>query len=116
MAAGEEFEYQRSSVEYYIGLAEALGFRTYIPPTSDILKTPRRYGYEGAFTMKDKFDQRDAEQQQSMMALQNELQQKRDHLNQLIGMKNERDYSRRNWRFDVAHGQEWAPVTPPKEG
>jgi hypothetical protein len=107
MAAGEEFEYQRSSVEYYCGLAEAMGFKLYIPPRSDILKTPRRYGYEGAFSILDKIRQRDEEQAAEVQQVQAQLQQTRDHLMNLVGAQSERSYLRRNWTFDVAHDQEW---------
>ena len=46
MATNSEYQAQRPSVEYWIALAEGMGIKVYIPPTSDILKCTQIYGFE----------------------------------------------------------------------
>ena len=46
MATNSEYQAQRPSVEWWLGLAEGLGIKVYIPPTSDILKCTQIYGFE----------------------------------------------------------------------
>ncbi len=46
MATSSEYQAQRPSVEWWCGLAEGLGIKFHIPPTSDILKCTQIYGFE----------------------------------------------------------------------
>jgi hypothetical protein len=46
MATSGEYQAQRPSVEWWLGLAEGLGIKVFIPPTSDILKCTQIYGFE----------------------------------------------------------------------
>ena len=46
MATELEYQSQRPSCEYYIGLAEGKGIKVYIPPESDLLKCFCDYGFE----------------------------------------------------------------------
>lgn len=46
MAQDTEYQAQRPSVEYWIGLAEGMGIKFYVPQTSDILKCTQLYGFE----------------------------------------------------------------------
>lgn len=41
-----EYEHQRPSCEYFIGLARGMGVDVYIPPQSDLMKTSRLYAFE----------------------------------------------------------------------
>jgi hypothetical protein len=41
---GQEYSYQRPSVEYYIGLARSCGIEVFVPDTCDILKCAYWYG------------------------------------------------------------------------
>ncbi len=50
MAVGSEYDSQRPSCEYYIGIAKGLGIDVRIPTASDLLKTRFIYGYEEAKT------------------------------------------------------------------
>jgi len=52
MAGGEEYAFERSCVEYWLGHAHAAGIRTVIPDDSDLMKSGYLYGYEeeGYFT------------------------------------------------------------------
>jgi hypothetical protein len=55
MSQDSEYGYQRPSCEYFIGFLRGRGIKVYIPPQSDLLKTPYMYGFEGdgqAFRMK----------------------------------------------------------------
>lgn len=46
MATDSEWGYQRPSCEYFIGLAEGMGIKVYVPPSSDLLKCTQLYGFE----------------------------------------------------------------------
>jgi len=46
MAVGTEYEVQRASCEYWIGIAEGMGIKMYIPDSSDLNKTRFIYAYE----------------------------------------------------------------------
>jgi len=46
MATDIEYQSQRPSCEYYIGLAVGRGIKVYIPPESDLLKCFYQYGFE----------------------------------------------------------------------
>jgi len=46
MATEIEYQSQRPSCEYYIGLAMGKGIKVYIPPESDLLKSFYAYGFE----------------------------------------------------------------------
>jgi len=48
MAVGSEYESQRPSCEYFLGLAVGRGIKVVIPPGSDLLKTRFRYGLQAA--------------------------------------------------------------------
>jgi hypothetical protein len=41
---GQEYSYQRPSVEYFVGIAQGMGIKTIIPDTCDILKCIYPYG------------------------------------------------------------------------
>lgn len=46
MAHDTEYEHQKPSGSYWIGVAEGRGIKVTIPPTSALLKKAHRYGYE----------------------------------------------------------------------
>lgn len=46
MATDSEYGWQRPSCEYWIGLAEGLGIKVIIPPSSDLLKATQLYAFE----------------------------------------------------------------------
>jgi hypothetical protein len=41
-----EYQIQKPSVEYYLGLAKGLGIKIYVPPVSDLLKSNFLYGLD----------------------------------------------------------------------
>lgn len=64
--SGGEYEYQRPSVEYFIGIARGRGVPVEVPDTCDLLKTTRLYGVDDGDSpfdakvraRKDELDQR----------------------------------------------------------
>jgi hypothetical protein len=46
MAVSTEYDEQRPSCEYFIGLARGRGIKVYIPEESHLLKVRYKYGYE----------------------------------------------------------------------
>jgi hypothetical protein len=46
MATDIEYQSQRPSCEYYIGVARGKGIKVYVPPESDLLKCFYQYGFE----------------------------------------------------------------------
>lgn len=99
MASDSEYGSQRPSCEYFIGLATGRGIKTYIPPVSDLLKTIFFYGYEQpseeAFTAKLK--NRNAELQAKAAAIQEEIKQKNDALQQYYGAMQDCQHIMKNW-------------------
>ena len=46
MAVGTEYDSQRPSCEYYLGIAKGRGIKIYLPLESDLLKTRYTYGFD----------------------------------------------------------------------
>ena len=46
MAQSEEYQRQKPSCEYLIGVAEGAGIKVELPPECDLLQSPRLYGFE----------------------------------------------------------------------
>ncbi len=68
MAMDSEYQSQRPSCEYFIGWARGAGIKVHIPPQSDLLGCPYRYGYEDDKASKflAKIEQTLAQHQQRM--------------------------------------------------
>ena len=56
MSVGGEYESQKPTASYWLGRAEGMGVKIYLPDNCDLLKTYYRYGYEDeqrdSFTVK----------------------------------------------------------------
>ena len=61
MALSGEYGYQRPSVEYFLGIAEGLGIKVYLPERCDLLTTTVLYGYEDHNRMAEKLRQQTME-------------------------------------------------------
>jgi hypothetical protein len=46
MVTTSEYADEMPSCEYFLGLAEGLGIKVYVPPAADMLKATKLYGYE----------------------------------------------------------------------
>ncbi len=67
-----EYAQQRPSCEYFVGFARGLGVTVHIPPQSDLLMAPYRYGYDDdkLNKMLAKLEQQTTEHQAKMIAHQ----------------------------------------------
>ncbi len=74
MAQDSEYAFQRPSCEYFIGIAEGLGIKVYIPCESDLVKAGVLYGYESDNTMRLKIKGRIKELQGRKNAAMQNLQ------------------------------------------
>ncbi len=73
MATASEYACQRPSCEYFIGYAEGLGVKVYLPDQSDLLKTPFLYGFE---------DEKKDFMKAKLLARKQELEQKKAEFQQ----------------------------------
>ena len=78
MATDSEYQYERPSVEYFIGIAKGRGIRFHVPEASDILKTMWLYPYEDSAPMRTKIESRRKE----LRARVNELNAQIQHFTQ----------------------------------
>ncbi len=77
MATDIEYQSQRPSCEYYIGLARGKGIKVYIPPESDLLKCFYQYGFE---------DGELSYMSQRLKRMEDEQAQKRQHFDNQINI------------------------------
>jgi hypothetical protein len=77
MATDIEYQSQRPSCEYYIGLARGKGTKVYIPPESDLLKAFYSYGFE---------DGELSYMSQRIKRFEEEMNAKRQHFDNQINM------------------------------
>lgn len=73
MCVADEYACQRPSCEYFIGYAEGLGIKVYLPDQSDLLKTPFLYGFE---------DEKQDFMRAKLLARKQELEQKKAEFQQ----------------------------------
>lgn len=106
MATNEEYQHQRPSVEYFIGIARGRGIGVYIPPECDMLKCFHLYGYEDGQATQTalKMKARVAELQNRVQAYQAEALAKRDAMNQMIGALDDVRYWMRTWSYGSTSG------------
>ena len=101
MAQDSEYQSQRPSCEYFIGIAEGLGIEVFIPETADLLKAEYLYGYDDPSVMRAKMEARLKE----LTGRRNEAQRQRDEAQvgflQITGAIEDVQYWLRNW----VHGE-----------
>lgn len=85
MAQDSEYQTQRPSCEYWLGRAEGMGIKTYIPPTSDLLKCAGLYGYETDNQMRVKMKARIKELKDRQKGYQQEINKLNANIVQLNG-------------------------------
>lgn len=103
MATDVEYQVQRPSVEYFVGIAVGAGIDVYIPPQSDICKSPYLYGYEDGkrSEVRLKMDARQRELQNRVNALQRQRDEVDAQLHQFAGALDDVGYWKRTWVFDT---------------
>jgi len=76
MAMATEYEAQRPSCEFFLGWIRGAGIKLHVPPESDLLKTPRLYGFDAdGGLMASKWHARTKELQERLKTVTD----KRDH-------------------------------------
>lgn len=99
MAHDSEYNSQRPSCEYYIGIAKGKGIKVYVPPQSDLLKTPFYYGYQEdqARAFDAKLKARKAELEAKMNQLNAQLENLKEARAQFTGALQDVDHIYHNW-------------------
>jgi len=87
MAVSTEYFFQRPSCEYFLGIAEGMGIKVYIPDEADLLKTRFLYGF--GETEKSKWDKKISNMLMSMEQRKATAEQQHEHtktqINQYVG-------------------------------
>lgn len=96
-----EYQYERPSVEYFIGIAKGLGIKTVVPDKSDLLKSIWLYPYEDSSPFRTKIHARVRELQNRRMQLAQQEQASRDQKNQLIGALDNMQYIEQSWESSI---------------
>jgi hypothetical protein len=102
-----EYSYQRPSCEFFMGWARGAGIDLYLPPESDLLKTPYLYGAERGDHFRVKMEARLKELNKRRGQLQNDVNQKNMVIQQLNGAIEDTTYYLRAW--SVQYGNAPAP-------
>jgi hypothetical protein len=89
MAVGSEYEKQRPSCEFFLGIAKGLKVELYIPEQADLLKCMERYGMRqpGEEHKKDAFmkkmDDRREYQRSQLKKCEEQIKQRQDEIQRL---------------------------------
>jgi len=97
MAMDSEYEYERPSVEYFLGWAKGRGIKLIIPAGSDLLKTLWIYPYEDSAPFREKIQIRRKELRDRVNNVSVQEQQAHDHKMQLLGALDNMQYIERTW-------------------
>lgn len=79
-APENEYAYQRPSCEYFIGVADGMGFKVLIPDTSDLLKCTAMYGISTTHPLRVKLQTRIQKLKEKKIKLMQEANQKQQEL------------------------------------
>lgn len=106
MATNSEYQAQRPSCEYFIGIAEGLGIKFYLPPESDLMKNAGLYGFETDNQVRLKMKNRKKELDNRLKQMEDGIDKKNKELAILkqnavacVASMNEIDYWLRNWSY-----------------
>ena len=99
-----EYQEQRPSCEYFLGVAEGAGIQLQIPNGSDLLGSTHLYGYEDSGRVLEKMTVRYQELETNKHQLRGQasqleaqLQQVRGTIETMNGAQKETEYWRKNW-------------------
>lgn len=89
MAVGSEYEFQRPSCEYFLGLAVGKGITIFIPDEADLLKARFLYGFEERkrAAWESKVKQIDKDMAKKQAAAEAQIEQLKTAVNQYIGAR-----------------------------
>ena len=97
MAQDSEHQFERPSVEYFIGLAEGAGANVIIPEKSDLLKSMYLYPYEDSSVFRIKIDNRKKELTDRINNTAMQEQSLHDTRLMLIGARDNMGYIYQSW-------------------
>jgi hypothetical protein len=97
MAAGNEYEYQRPGIHYFMGVAESLGIKITVPPQSDILELHPLYAYKEQWRSYWKTKARKQELTERITALDQKLANAEHEKLQLVGAMQSIVYEENTW-------------------
>lgn len=99
-----EYQQQRPSCEFFLGLASGMGITVHLPKGADLLKASHLYGFEDADVFTEKLQSRlnevggrKEQAKQQLAVLQNQVVQVTAAINQLDGAMQDNQYWLRNW-------------------
>lgn len=106
MACDSEYQTQRASVEWWIGLAQGMGVKVYIPDDSDLLKCSGLYGFESDNTIRLKYKNRIKELEgrkkqtiQQIKMAEEQLEQMKASVYAMDGAIGENNFYLKNWSY-----------------
>lgn len=105
MSQDDEYAEQRPSVEYFVGWADALGIKFYIPAKSDLCKTVWLYPFEDDAPMRQKIDARRVELRNRVNETAANEQNLHDTRMQILGALDNMNYMQKTWSNAVRQGQ-----------
>lgn len=97
MAQDGEYQSQRPSCEYFIGLARGLGIEVEIPKTSDLLKNPFLYGFDDSDEFTAKMQARLRELHERRSEMERQRNQAHEAALQIAGAMENTQYILRVW-------------------
>ena len=93
-ATNGEYQHQRPSCEYFIGLARGMGIEVIVPKECDLLKTHRLYAVEAPTALESKMDRRVVEITKRVQHYQQEEQEAHDNAVYMRGVLDNTNYIR----------------------
>lgn len=101
-----EYSWQRPSCEFFLGWARGAGINIFLPPGSDLLKTPFLYGAEQGGHFRVKMESRLKELKERQAQLNQQIGQNQAAIHQVNGAIEDTMYYLRAWssQYGVAPG------------
>ena len=97
MAAQTEYGGQRSSAEYFLGLARGAGIKTYVPEGSDLLKCHGLYGFDMDNKFAAKLTERKKEFRKRLAQEEATIAKSTEQRDALKGAIDDLNYWEQNW-------------------
>lgn len=100
MSHDTEYMNQRPSCEYFIGIAQGMGIKLYIPSEADLLKTPFLYGFQqqAASAFDRELTEKENDMQNKFNQATAQLQQMVEQRAAFMGALQHVQHMRKNWR------------------
>lgn len=97
MAMDSEYQYERPSVEYFLGWAKGRGIKLVVPNSSDLLKSLWLYPFEDSAPFREKIQARRRELRERANMFGNQEQSAHDSRMQLMGALDNMNYIEKTW-------------------